>query len=207
MDSSKIKVEHWGIRVLRMLSETLPGVGALVAYVLMVCLFVVAFWFIIQALVYALSPSWVYPIEQAAPTLHTETGIDEGDDASDGHVSKSALLTINVLHGIELLFIAPLPFLVFLSLSRYVESVVTSDAKSANESLVNCEGQLHRVKTLVVGLMTASVATDLLRRAIENVSLPAAAAESLIMLVLGSFWFVLERASTRHMAHQSGSGA
>jgi hypothetical protein len=93
----------------------------------------------------------------------------------------------------------PLPFLVFLSLARYVQSFLQSDGQAnSNDTLSGCGTQLHRVKTLVVALMTASVATDLLRRAIEDVSLLAAAAEGLVMLLLGSYWFALEKVCQPH---------
>ena len=146
----------------------------------MVLLFVAAFWFIIAALLGAFSASY------------------HGPTSSMPH-NDSGRTTVHVLHGVELLFVAPLPFLVFLSLARYVRVFIQSGAShGSGHELAACESQLHRVKTLVVALMTASIATDLLRRAIENVSLSEAAAEGLIMLLLGGYWFALEKVTVRH---------
>lgn len=193
------KREHWGVRTLRWLGATLPAFGGLFAFALMVCLFLVAFWFITQALFNEFPSTWRYPAEQASMSPRTNNVGGVISASSRPQADQSAQITVRVLHGVELLLLAPLPLLVFLSLARYVRSFLQSDGQAnCNDTLSGCGTQLHRVKTLVVALMTASVATDLLRRAIEDVSLPAAAAEGLVMLLLGSYWFALEKVCQPH---------
>jgi len=162
------------------------------AFVLMICLFLVAFWFITQAVLDARPASWTGSAART-PTSTNASSLLPTADSSGPQPDHSAHIMVRVLHGVELLFLAPLPFLVFLSLARYVQSFLKSDGQaSSQDRLSGCGSQLHSVKTLVVSLMTASIATDLLRRAIENVSLPSAAAEGLVMLLLGSYWLGLE---------------
>lgn len=158
-------------------------IGSVIACLLMLVLFATGFALIANAL-------WSH-----------RAGFFGATDAAAHAAGTSAsnLALVEGLHGLEFLFFAPLPYLVFKSLARYFQSFLKSETLAvdadANEMLSSV--RLHRVKALVLGLMTAAVATDLLSRAMQGVSLAAAAAEALVMVVLGSYWFILDQ-SCRH---------
>src|SRR5687767_12854161 len=119
---SEFKHEHKFVRRLRKLGNGLLSVGGVFACILMVCLFVVGFGLIFIAI-------WKHRRDILTP--------------------DSRHITVGVLHGLEFFFLAPLPALVFLSLSRFFRSFQTSDKDQYSpikES--NCAHQLHRVKAL-----------------------------------------------------------
>ena len=73
---------------------------------------------------------------------------------SDLHASA----LVQVLKGLEYFFLAPLAYLVFLTMIRFVRTVVTlGDYRFAEE-------QMHGVKSLITSLMIAVVGTDLLSK-------------------------------------------
>jgi hypothetical protein len=180
--------EHRIVRILRLIGSGLLSVGSVLACMLMVCLFVVGFLLILKAF-WGNRDAW-WGIGPASPS-HSSISPD------------SRQITVAVLHGLEFFFLAPLPALVFLSLARFFRSFQTSDnAENSRNDESRCAHQLHRVKALVISLMIASIATDLLGKALQGISLEMAIAESLVMLLLGAYWFSLEKVCSRN----SGGG-
>jgi len=162
------RVEHRFVTFLRKCMGILFAVGSVLACLLMICLFGIGFIFLFKGLL----------------------GFFERGEISGPDV------IVSVLHGLEFFFLAPLPFLVLLSLARFFRSFLNPNEVSNDES--KCDHQLHRVKALVVNLMIASVATDLLGRSLQGVTIETALGESLVMLLLGAYWFSLELVCSRH---------
>ena len=95
---------------------------------------------------------------------------------------------VYALRGFEYLFLAPLPYLVFHSLIKYV---ATFRQPGASE---DAEHQVRRAKSLIVSLMVAVIATDLVSKILGPEGV-VAGAEVLVMaalvgyiLVLGAGW-------------------
>jgi hypothetical protein len=63
-----------------------------------------------------------------------------------------------ILDGFEFLLLAPLAFVIVVSVGRYLQALLMD--LTANEA----EHQLHRVKGLIISLMISIVATDLVKR-------------------------------------------
>src|SRR5690242_11490137 len=108
------------LRRLAPLASALSNVGAALGSVIMGILFVLGLWIIARAIWWNRTTWWRGP-----------------DSAADPHH-----FIVSVLNGIELLFLAPLPALVFLSLGQFVESF----GESAHDP--GADDQLRRVKAL-----------------------------------------------------------
>lgn len=177
--------EHLFVIGLRKCGEGLLSLGSVLSCVLMLALFVIGFWLIVQAVVANGRFLIDHPVGHSAPST--------GNDPRH--------ITVAILHGLEFFFLAPLPALVFVSLARFFRSFgVASGAPTSAIDEARCSNRLHRVKALVVGLMAASVASDLLGRSLQGLSLEATIAESIALIVLVLFWYALER-SCSHKAH------
>jgi len=120
--------------------------------------------------------------------------------APDGHGAHSeslemAAITL-VLQGLECLFLAPLGFLLFRGIWDYVGDVIKKDAEKASACF------LMRVKALILGLMAAVVATDLVKRELSEAGLTyqPAIAGCLLICVLAAYSYLVERlASGYHL--------
>jgi uncharacterized protein YacL len=111
-----------------------------------------------------------------------------------GILSREASTLHFAIRGIELLLLAPLAFLVLLSLARYIDS----SRKSTVDERTRCD--LLRVKALSVGLLIAVVAADLVGKILshDGLSYTAAVSESLVIVVLGAYFFILEKLAREH---------
>jgi hypothetical protein len=196
-------VDHWAVRIAVDAVEWLPAFGGTLAFGVMVALFVVGFWAVIQPLRFAppfghrtAAPAITKADASAAPMINDKSApiVSAMPVAKNEGVAESVQITIHILEGVELLLLAPLPFLVFVSLSRYVRDFIQTDLSAIAALPPHTSGaEFHEIKVLIVSLMTASVATDLMRRAFNSIDLNVALAEGLVMLLLGLYWWALAR--------------
>jgi hypothetical protein len=100
----------------------------------------------------------------------------------------------DVLKGIELLFLSPLPYLIVRATGRFLVFVVTR-----NPSFEQAPQDLHMLKVMTTTTMIAVVATDLVQHTLEQRGLAPQAAlyGCLVIFVLSLYLLVLERGS-RH---------
>ena len=150
--------------------DRLFGVGLLLAGGLMAVLFVAGFWMFVRAIA---KFSW-------------RTHVPEGTEAD-------AFALVEALRGLEYFFLAPLGYLVFLTLIRYVESTVNtgSDPHADQRS----EKQMVAVKVLIINLLLAIVATDLVSKVLgpKGLSVEAAGTEVFVMSAFAGYFLLLER--------------
>ena len=107
----------------------------------------------------------------------------------DATVEPTAAVLAACIRGVELLFLAPLPFLLPLSLGRYIrDSKEDSDDRQSKADLLS-------MKALTTGLLIAILASDVVGRALSHQGLhyEAAVSSSLVIAVLGAYFFGLER--------------
>jgi hypothetical protein len=126
---------------------------------------------------------------------------DVGSPGSDegGHVAAFGESAVgNALEGLECIFLAPLAFLLVRGIWDFVDAVVRARLQEGTLSSAS-PAFLIRVKALILGLMIAVVATDLLKRAISQrgLSYEPAVAGCLFIAVLAAYSFVMERSSER----------
>jgi len=115
--------------------------------------------------------SWIlhWPIEQGGQTI----------PAVEGGIGS-------ILDGFEFLLLAPLAFVIVVSVGNYLHALLLQP--DADES----EHQLHRVKGLIVSLMISIVATDLVKRFVGQAAVqfePLIFGGSLILLF--TLYFIL----------------
>ncbi|MFH1679873.1 MAG: hypothetical protein ABIH26_04435 [Candidatus Eisenbacteria bacterium] len=117
------------------------------------------------------------------------------------------------LKGLEFFFLAPLAFLILQSLAKYIVSILRNqtdqestgsdgDERGASPDRRLAEREEHAakckvigVKALVVGLMIATLATDLVGRALsrEGLTYEIALSQAAVIAVLMAYVFLLER--------------
>ena len=98
-----------------------------------------------------------------------------------------------VIEGVELLLLAPLAYIVLVNLARYVHTwMIRKSDEKAKASLLG-------VKALVVGLLIAMIATDLVGKVLSDNGLDPTSAifESLVIGVLIIYCFELEWVAAR----------
>ena len=103
----------------------------------------------------------------------------------------------SALEGLECIFLAPLAFLLVSGIWNFVEAV--NKAIRDDKPLASVPPTfLNRVKGLIIGLMIAVVATDLLKRSIEEQGLTyrPAITGCLFIVVLAAYSFLIERSSS-----------
>jgi len=105
---------------------------------------------------------------------------------------ESAVLT-TALKGIELLFLAPMSFLVYRSLGNYVAS------KASGREDPDAEAAVTESKGLVTSLMVAVVATDLVGKVLSPDGLAAHPPiyELLLIVILVAYFYLLSRMGLR----------
>ncbi len=152
-------------RVNERMIELMYLIGAICAGVLMISLFVAAFWEIGGA---------VFVFFRILPSRNPKFASD-----------SDALVV--ALKGIEYLFLAPMSFLVYRNLAIYVAAQVTGSENSQAEVAVT------ETKGLVTSLMIAVVATDLVGKALspEGLAERPPVYELTLMVVLGAYFFLL----------------
>ncbi len=79
----------------------------------------------------------------------------------DYHGTNSPATIVATLEGLEFLLLAPLAFVVTVSMSRYLEELILKSADDADH-------RVHRVKGLVVSLMMTTIATDIVKRLVSQ---------------------------------------
>jgi hypothetical protein len=98
------------------------------------------------------------------------------------------------LKGLEMLFLAPLPFMVVFAVGGYLRALGASEAggERSDERKI---GRLERTKSLLISLMVAVMAADLVSKTLSNDGLTPEAAiyESIVIAVLGGYFLLRER--------------
>jgi hypothetical protein len=105
-----------------------------------------------------------------------------------------------VIHGLELLLIAPVPFLIFDSLNTYLPRPVVNESDPDKAEILRMQkkershANVLRVKGFITGLLIALIATTSVGQALNgSLSLEGAAAAGIIMSILGIYFIALER--------------
>jgi hypothetical protein len=152
------------------LFNRLFGIGLLLAGGLMAMLFVAGFWMFVRAIA---NFSW-------------RTRVPEGTETN-------AFALVDALRGLEYFFLAPLGYLVFLTLIRYLENTVKSGSDPHEEQ--RSEKQMVAVKVLIINLLLAIVATDLVSKILgpKGLSVEAAGTEVFVMGAFAGYFLLLER--------------
>src|SRR5579859_391843 len=110
--------------------KKLFGIGLLLAGGLMTMLFIAGFWMFARAIA---NFSW-------------RIGVLEGAEVN-------AFALLEALRGLEYFFLAPLGYLVFLTLIRFLESAVKAGSEPHDEP--RSEKQMIAVKVLIINLLIA----------------------------------------------------
>ena len=102
-----------------------------------------------------------------------------GPDHSD------RLLIDSILDGLELLFIAPLPFLAFRSITKLIVAWVKSDGvdNHAAQALKTAQEDVGWVKRFIAGLMIAVVSTYLIHLIFAGGTLDGKTTETILGLI------------------------
>src|SRR5262249_7980708 len=109
---------------------------------------------------------------------------------SDGH-SVGSIPAVEVgigsiLDGFEFLLLAPLAFVIVVSIGNYLRALLQYDR------VIEAEHQVHRVKGLIISLMISIVATDLVKRFVGQ---PDLKTDALVfggtLIILFSVYFIL----------------
>jgi hypothetical protein len=133
----------------------------------------------------------------AAGLLEIAAGLFEllrhvGSGSSKRAVAKA-------LEGLELMFLAPTPLLVLLSLRPYLNSVI-----QRRDDLV-ARARMVEVKAFMVSLMVAVIATDLIAKTIEGpLCYESTLTRCIAIVVLGGYFVVLEWLAHRDVPHHAG---
>jgi hypothetical protein len=94
------------------------------------------------------------------------------------------------IHGLEFLYLAPLAFMVLYSLTRYIESHTAKDQATA---MTETRRDLLHVKGLVISLLIAVIATDLVGKMLgRGLGMAEAISESVVVVVLMGYFALLE---------------
>jgi hypothetical protein len=83
-------------------------------------------------------------------------------------VGRAASLVHSALHGLELIFLAPLPYLAFLSVVKLVRATIEFEQDGDKNKLEDAHDLVGKVKRLITGLMIAVIATEIIHRTIGN---------------------------------------
>lgn len=104
-----------------------------------------------------------------------------------GH--RSAGILEAFIRGVELLFLAPLPFLIPVSLGRFIR-----DSKEDRDDRQS-KADLLSIKGLTTALLIAILASDVVRRALghDGLHYEESISTSLVIGVLAAYYFGLER--------------
>jgi hypothetical protein len=106
-----------------------------------------------------------------------------------GGVDGSAAILEACIRGVELLFLSPLPFLIPLSLGRYIR-----DSKEDRDDR-RSKADLLSIKALTAALLIAVLASDIVGRALrtEGLRYEQSISTTLVIGVLAVYFFGLER--------------
>jgi hypothetical protein len=110
------------------------------------------------------------------------------------HSSKA--LIDAVLRGLEMFFLAPLPFLAFRSITRLIRAWINCDANEIQtvRNLEVAQEDVGWVKRFITGLMIAVVSTDLIHRIIAGGSLEVITTGTILGLIAAlSFYYWASR--------------
>jgi hypothetical protein len=80
--------------------------------------------------------------------------------------ATAAPLVSWTLSGLELFFLAPLPYLAFLSVVKLVRATFDFERNKDRNALEEAHKFIGRVKHLIIGLMIAVVATEMIHRVV-----------------------------------------
>lgn len=102
--------------------------------------------------------------------------------------SKESSILAFTLKGLEFLFLAPLGFLTLLSMAKYIANMQSPDHTEADRGILE-------VKALIVSLMIAIIATDLIARVLSGRGLTyeVTLTGSLFIAVLGAYFVSLHK--------------
>jgi len=121
----------------------------------------------------------------------------------------AGLSIVFTLKGLEFLFLSPLAFLTIRSVTNYIRSmtfskpgpVLDSDYQERLVKMAHAKAELHDVKSLVVMLMAAIVATDLIGKLLQDdppATIENIFAESLVFVVLVGYVGILHLIEKSH---------
>jgi hypothetical protein len=113
----------------------------------------------------------------------SHSGVPSTEDDPSGRLLEECI------RGLELLFLAPLPFLIPVSLGRYIR-----DSKESRDDRQS-KADLLSVKALTTALLVAILASDIVGRALgaEGLHYEEAFSTSVVIAVLALYLFGLER--------------
>lgn len=115
---------------------------------------------------------------------------------SHGGLASSKPAVAKALEGLELMFLAPTPLLVLLSLREYLNSMIAKKADGV------ARARMAEVKAFMVSLMVAVIATDLIATAIHGqLCYESAFTRCAAIFVLGGYFVVLESLAHRGASH------
>ncbi len=105
--------------------------------------------------------------------------------------NEMRILLKRVVLGLELLMLAPLPFVLILGLNNYITSIITGRNSHSAKS------KLAGVKALWISLLIGVFSTTLLEKAMQmGLSYEIAISFFLILLILMVYYFGLEKLAT-----------
>ncbi|MBX3113827.1 MAG: hypothetical protein KF836_04610 [Fimbriimonadaceae bacterium] len=126
------------------------------------------------------------------------------------YIGTSHEIIVDVLSTVELLIVAPLPYLLMLGLGRYINEIAhDNDAKNAKAELLD-------FKAFEVSLLIAIVATAMISRILSHsvvnghlqpadLHLPSFGAASLLLILLIGYFYILEFKSSDGESQQPNS--
>ena len=147
-------------------------------------------FFIILGLVTMAVGMWTM-IRNIVPSFRIATAASQSPHA-EGFALGAAL------DGLEFIFLAPLPFLLLRGIWDFVDRVREVDSQ-ASANVTASPAFLIRIKGLIIGLMIAVVATELLKKSVSEhgLSYEPAIAGSIFIGVLAAYAFLIERSSAQ----------
>jgi uncharacterized membrane protein YqhA len=99
---------------------------------------------------------------------------------------------VGALHAFEMLLFAPLPFVIVVSVGRYLQVLLRN---SPDTEAV--EHQLHKIKSLIASLMVSIVGTELLRRFLDGKGEIDIISGVILILTLIVYFFSLQFSARR----------
>ena len=112
-----------------------------------------------------------------------------GRAAAKVDVEPKAFALVEALKGLEYFFLAPLGYLVFLTMIRFVRSTISGDFDELADK------RIRNIKSLTMSLLIAVIATDLVSKILgpQGLGRDSAIAEILVMGALIGYYVLLER--------------
>lgn len=120
--------------------------------------------------------------------------------------ATSSILINATLAGLEMFFLAPLPFLAFFGMARLFRAVIRGNPTN----LRSAQNLVVDVKRLITGLMIATVSTELIHRITSGTELTpmsVVSALGLVAVLSMYYWALGDKHATVQPMHESVSGS